>query len=216
MKRLPERLSDPQLQLFDRGRDGLARFTAARRTDPPPGARARRSAPLIRHRTRSRRWQDRRGAANQGTQQTGPGGSRRRNFASQRVRQCAVHGGRASGPVLGGKTHRTLFIWRMVLRPHPGHGFEERLSSQAAIQRWPRNRSSASAWRANLVAAKIRNQRTLLRRNHLEPPPIALGQLKRYAEAALQAEDLGELLGIEGNAARDLFRQFQRLAETRR
>src|SRR5271154_860239 len=27
------------------------------------------------------------------------------------------------------------------------------------------------------VAAKIRNQRTLLRRNHLEPPPIALAQL---------------------------------------
>ncbi len=58
------------------------------------------------------------------------------------------------------------------------------------------------------VAAKIRNQRTLLRRNHLEPPPIALTQLKRYAEAALNAEDLGELLGIEGNAARIYFANF--------
>ena len=38
-----------------------------------------------------------------------------------------------------------------------------------------------------LVAAKIRNQGTLLRRNHLEPPSIALSQLKRYAEAALNA-----------------------------
>ncbi len=58
------------------------------------------------------------------------------------------------------------------------------------------------------VAAKIRNQRTLLRRNHLEPPPIALTQLKRYADAALNAEDLGELLGIEGNAARIYFANF--------
>ncbi len=58
------------------------------------------------------------------------------------------------------------------------------------------------------VAAKIRNQRTLLRRNHLEPPPIALTQLKRYAGAALDAEDLGELLGIEGNAARIYFANF--------
>src|SRR5216684_8804886 len=64
------------------------------------------------------------------------------------------------------------------------------------------------------VAAKIRNQRTLLRRNHLEPPPIALTQLKRYAEAALNAEDLGELLGIEGNAARIYFANFTGLVKT--
>jgi CRISP-associated protein Cas1 len=58
------------------------------------------------------------------------------------------------------------------------------------------------------VAAKIRNQRTLLRRNHIEPPAIALAQLKRYAEAALNAEELDELLGIEGNAARIYFANF--------
>ncbi len=58
------------------------------------------------------------------------------------------------------------------------------------------------------VAAKIRNQRTLLRRNHLEPPAIVLAQLKRYAEAALNAEQLDELLGIEGNAARVYFANF--------
>ncbi|HEX4209553.1 MAG TPA: CRISPR-associated endonuclease Cas1 [Candidatus Binataceae bacterium] len=59
-----------------------------------------------------------------------------------------------------------------------------------------------------LVAAKIRNQRTLLRRNHIEPPAIALAQLKRYAEAATNAEELDELLGIEGNAARIYFANF--------
>lgn len=58
------------------------------------------------------------------------------------------------------------------------------------------------------VAAKIRNQRTLLRRNHIEPPALPLAHLKRYAEAALNAEALDELLGIEGNAARVYFANF--------
>ncbi len=64
-----------------------------------------------------------------------------------------------------------------------------------------------------LVAAKIRNQRTLLRRNHIEPPVIALAQLKRYAEAAMDAEEPGELLGIEGNAARIYFANFPGLVK---
>src|ERR1700730_6906513 len=58
------------------------------------------------------------------------------------------------------------------------------------------------------VAAKIRNQRTMLRRNHLEPPPIALSQLKRYALLALNTDNLESLLGIEGNAARIYFANF--------
>ena len=58
------------------------------------------------------------------------------------------------------------------------------------------------------VAAKIRNQRTMLRRNHLEPPPIALVQLKRYALLALNTANLEQLLGIEGNAARIYFANF--------
>lgn len=56
-----------------------------------------------------------------------------------------------------------------------------------------------------LVAAKIRNQRTMLRRNHLEPPARALGQLRRYALLALNTDSLPELLGMEGNAARIYF-----------
>jgi CRISPR-associated protein Cas1 len=64
-----------------------------------------------------------------------------------------------------------------------------------------------------LVAAKIRNQRTLLRRNHIEPPAIALAQLKRYAEAAMNTEELDELLGIEGNAARIYFANFTGLVK---
>jgi CRISPR-associated protein Cas1 len=59
-----------------------------------------------------------------------------------------------------------------------------------------------------LVAAKIHNQRTLLRRNHLEPPMAALRQLRHYADLALRAEQMDELLGIEGNAARIHFANF--------
>jgi CRISP-associated protein Cas1 len=54
----------------------------------------------------------------------------------------------------------------------------------------------------SLVAGKIRNQLTLLQRNHIEPPKNTLAGLKEMAERAEVAESLDELLGIEGNAAR--------------
>jgi CRISPR-associated protein Cas1 len=59
-----------------------------------------------------------------------------------------------------------------------------------------------------LVAGKIRNQRTMLQRNHIEPPPQALAMLKCLMEDAEQAESLPQLLGIEGNAARVYFEHF--------
>lgn len=59
-----------------------------------------------------------------------------------------------------------------------------------------------------LVANKIRNQRTLLQRNHIEPPALALLRLKRTAEDALAAESMEELLGIEGSGARFYFENF--------
>lgn len=59
-----------------------------------------------------------------------------------------------------------------------------------------------------LVAGKIRNQRTMLQRNHVEPPPAALAQMKCMAEDAERAEAFDQLLGIEGNAARVYFANF--------
>jgi CRISP-associated protein Cas1 len=59
-----------------------------------------------------------------------------------------------------------------------------------------------------LTAAKVRNQRTLLQRNHIEPPPEALAGLKKMAEMAERAASLEELLGVEGNAARIYFANF--------
>lgn len=59
-----------------------------------------------------------------------------------------------------------------------------------------------------LVAAKIRNQRTLLQRNHVEPPVRTLDLLKCYVDDAENADSIESLLGIEGNAAREYFSAF--------
>jgi CRISPR-associated protein Cas1 len=59
-----------------------------------------------------------------------------------------------------------------------------------------------------LVAAKIRNQRTMLLRNHLEPQARVLEELKRMVSRAEASGSLEELLGVEGNAARLYFQAF--------
>jgi CRISPR-associated protein Cas1 len=60
----------------------------------------------------------------------------------------------------------------------------------------------------SLVAGKIQNQRTMLQRNHIEPPASALLALKRFIDDARTAASIEELLGIEGNAARVYFEHF--------
>lgn len=69
-----------------------------------------------------------------------------------------------------------------------------------------------------LVAAKVRNARTLLRRNAAASPDLddTLVRLKREAEAAGRAPDLPALLGIEGGGGRRLFRPLFGDAENRR
>ena len=56
-----------------------------------------------------------------------------------------------------------------------------------------------------LIAGKIRNQRTLLRRNHAEPLQLELHRLKQLATEAEATASLASLLGIEGTAARVYF-----------
>lgn len=65
-----------------------------------------------------------------------------------------------------------------------------------------------------LVSGKVKNQRTLLLRNHIEPDSIVLAEMKEMAERAESCESLPELLGIEGNAARLYFGQFQGLIKS--
>ncbi len=59
-----------------------------------------------------------------------------------------------------------------------------------------------------LVAGKIRNCRTLLRRNGRPAPPDTLESLARLASSATEAEGLPTLLGLEGAAARLYFEAF--------
>ncbi|MGI9115576.1 MAG: CRISPR-associated endonuclease Cas4g/Cas1g [Chthoniobacterales bacterium] len=59
-----------------------------------------------------------------------------------------------------------------------------------------------------IVRGKILNQRTMLMRNHLEPPAPILAKLKNSAETALHAHSIDELLGVEGAAASFYFNQF--------
>jgi len=58
------------------------------------------------------------------------------------------------------------------------------------------------------VRAKIANCRTLLRRNHPEPPEQTLRDLKEDMERATEVERMDSLLGIEGTAAHRYFSAF--------
>lgn len=77
-----------------------------------------------------------------------------------------------------------------------------------------RMRQVAAAWRGELhaarefIAGKIRNSRTLLRRNSRAPVDRAVEILGRLSDRARAAESLGSLLGVEGTAARIYFDAF--------
>jgi CRISP-associated protein Cas1 len=72
-----------------------------------------------------------------------------------------------------------------------------------------------------LVAAKIANSRTMVRRNWRDAegasqgaPPELLAELKQDMHNARQAQTLESLLGIEGSAAGRYFRNFARMLES--
>jgi CRISPR-associated protein Cas1 len=65
-----------------------------------------------------------------------------------------------------------------------------------------------------IVFGKIKNSRTLLRRNHKDPPPATLAELDRLAGKALTTDSLETLLGVEGAAARTYFSEFQGMLKT--
>ncbi len=79
-------------------------------------------------------------------------------------------------------------------------------------------RSADPAWclrlARDLVRNKIRNSRTLLRRNHRGQPAATLERLRELAERATEAASLEELLGLEGLAAREYFAQLGGMLRT--
>ena len=60
----------------------------------------------------------------------------------------------------------------------------------------------------DIVIAKIRNSRVMLRRNHPDAPTAALKEMSRLSRSARSAESLQTLLGIEGAAASVYFSNF--------
>ncbi|WP_437307405.1 CRISPR-associated endonuclease Cas4g/Cas1g [Sorangium sp. So ce388] len=59
-----------------------------------------------------------------------------------------------------------------------------------------------------VVVSKIKNARTMLRRNHAAPEAAVLSELDQLARKAAEAPALASLLGIEGTAARVYFGAF--------
>ena len=59
-----------------------------------------------------------------------------------------------------------------------------------------------------MVQGKIKNQRTMLMRLHVDAPSAAVQQLKEQISRVMSARNLGELLGMEGAAAAVYFQHF--------
>ncbi len=66
-----------------------------------------------------------------------------------------------------------------------------------------------------LVSGKIRNSRTLLRRNGRELTDNVIHRLAEWRHRAEKAASLEQLLGLEGSAARDYFSNFTRMLKVR-
>ena len=88
-----------------------------------------------------------------------------------------------------------------------GHGMKNVFLRMEQF-RLAREETTCLALARQFVHGKIRNHRTLLMRNHLEPPEPIILRLKRASEDALCAASIQELLGIEGAAASQYFQEF--------
>ena len=88
-----------------------------------------------------------------------------------------------------------------------GHGLKNVFLRMEQF-RLARDEAKCLSLARQFVHGKIRNHRTLLMRNHLEPPEPTILKLKRASEDALAASSIEELLGIEGAAASQYFQQF--------
>ena len=96
---------------------------------------------------------------------------------------------------------------------YPSYGITTGLNTKNVFLRRAQFRLAEQEWfclrlARRLVAGKIRNQRTMLLRNHVEPERRVLREMKDMAARAESAVRLDELLGIEGNAARLYFGAF--------
>ena len=93
------------------------------------------------------------------------------------------------------------------------YGFTNGMNTKNVYLRKAQYRLADAEWFSlriarELIVGKIKNQRVLLQRNHIEPKAEWLLQMKAMIGRAGEAKTLGELLGFEGAAARVYFGAF--------
>ena len=102
--------------------------------------------------------------------------------------------------------HFTYGGWLKGVTHGMGHkNVELRIQQFAAAGDRERSLSIAR----DLVTAKLRNSRVMLRRNHPDAPPKALNEIARLTRSAGSGDSLQTLLGIEGRR-QHLLRQLRR------
>ncbi|HVY44461.1 MAG TPA: CRISPR-associated endonuclease Cas1 [Minicystis sp.] len=94
---------------------------------------------------------------------------------------------------------------------HEPKNVELRIAQHAAAQ----DETFRLRFARGIIASKIENARTLVRRNHPEPPGVALSELTQLARKARSVADIGALLGLEGTAARTYFGAFAEMLRGR-
>lgn len=105
-------------------------------------------------------------------------------------------------------------------RGHWFYGVAHGINLRNAYDRAAQFAAAASPERRMLfarrvVAAKLSNQRTLLRRNAADLPPRALDEFAQALRDVETAPGFDELLGVEGNGAAIYFRHFGRMLRPR-
>ncbi len=93
------------------------------------------------------------------------------------------------------------------------YGITTGMNTKNVVLRKTQTISSDWAWfrliiARSVISGKIRNQRTLLMRNHPEPSEYVVDKLKQLASKAQYAQSEEKLLGFEGFAARIYFGSF--------
>jgi CRISPR-associated protein Cas1 len=121
-------------------------------------------------------------------------------LSAQALRELASR----EAPVL----HLSYGGWLSAVTTPPPHKNIELRRRQFALAN---DEAACLALARAFVVGKIRNQRTLLRRNACELPTDTLHRMAEMRRKAEQAPALETLLGLEGTAARDYFANFARM-----
>jgi len=91
-----------------------------------------------------------------------------------------------------------------------GHG-NRNIELRVAQHRVAADPEASTAIARSFVAAKIRNQRTMLRRNGAGVEQLVLNELEGLAKKAERVDSVPSLLGLEGTAARYYFGAFAQM-----